>query len=135
MNSSQKPRSKLRGIKLAAQQSCGVFDPRGSRQMDMQACPLGSLLAGIKNQPLAKHGNFHSLDLFLPYSGNKKIVHCYSPKNNLPYTGEPRGLYVFLYQSPHTVTSDFTSPEFCEESKQNFKIITWVLRCLLEQQF
>ena len=23
--------------------------PRGSRQMDMQACPLGSLLAGIKN--------------------------------------------------------------------------------------
>ena len=25
-----------------------VFDPRGSRQMCMQACPLGSLLAGIK---------------------------------------------------------------------------------------
>ncbi|WP_333677463.1 hypothetical protein, partial [Muricomes intestini] len=25
-----------------------VFDPRGSRQMEMQAFPLGSLLAGIK---------------------------------------------------------------------------------------
>ena len=49
--SSQRPRSKLRGIKLAAQQSCGVFDPRGSRQMDMLACPLGSLLAGIKILP------------------------------------------------------------------------------------
>ena len=24
------------GIKFAAQQGCGVFDPRGSRQMDMQ---------------------------------------------------------------------------------------------------
>lgn len=24
------------------------FDPRGSRQMDMQACPLGSLLRGNK---------------------------------------------------------------------------------------
>ncbi len=34
---------------LVAQQSCGVFDPRGSRQMDMQACPLGSLPAGIKH--------------------------------------------------------------------------------------
>ena len=30
-------------------ESCGVFDPRGSRQMDMQACPLGSLPAEIKN--------------------------------------------------------------------------------------
>ena len=28
--------------------SCGVFDSRGSRQMDMQACPLGSLPAEIK---------------------------------------------------------------------------------------
>ncbi len=28
--------------------SNGVVDPRGSRQMCMQACPLGSLLAGIK---------------------------------------------------------------------------------------
>ena len=28
--------------------SIGVLDPRGSRQMDMPACPLGSLLAGIK---------------------------------------------------------------------------------------
>ena len=47
---SQIPRSKLRGIKLVSQQSCGVFDPRGSRQMDMQACPLGSLPAGIKKE-------------------------------------------------------------------------------------
>ena len=31
-------------------QSSGVSDPRGSRQMCMQACPLGSLLAGIKNR-------------------------------------------------------------------------------------
>ena len=37
-------------MNLAAQQSCGVFDPRGSRQMDMQACPLGSLPAGIKER-------------------------------------------------------------------------------------
>ena len=28
--------------------SYGVFDPRGIRQIDMQACHLGSLLAGIK---------------------------------------------------------------------------------------
>ena len=41
----------LKGIrvvyKLAALQSSGVFNPRGSRQMCMQACPLGSLFAGI----------------------------------------------------------------------------------------
>ena len=54
---SQKPCSKLRGIRLAAQQSYGEFDPRGRsalrfgrcepyatgtqhRQMDMQACRL-----------------------------------------------------------------------------------------------
>ena len=30
-------------------QACGVLDPRGSRQIDMPACPLGSLLAGIKD--------------------------------------------------------------------------------------
>ena len=29
----QRPRCKQRGIKLAALQSSGVFDPRGSRQM------------------------------------------------------------------------------------------------------
>ena len=45
---SQQPRCKQRGVKLAALQSSGVFDPRGSRQMCMQACPLGSLPAGIK---------------------------------------------------------------------------------------
>ena len=30
--------------------SDGAFGSRGSRQMDMQACPLGSLLAGIKEE-------------------------------------------------------------------------------------
>ena len=34
--------------------SSGVFDPRGSRQMRMQACPLGSLLAGINRQEVRK---------------------------------------------------------------------------------
>ena len=37
---------------LAAKQSCGVFDPCGIRQMDMQAYPLGSLPAGIKTPRL-----------------------------------------------------------------------------------
>ena len=32
-------------------QAYGVLDPCGNRQMDMQACPLGSLLAGI-NEPV-----------------------------------------------------------------------------------
>ncbi|MDO4298952.1 MAG: hypothetical protein Q4C59_10855 [Lachnospiraceae bacterium] len=45
---SQIPRSKLRGIKFAAQQSCGVFDPRGIRQISVQARLLGSLLRGNK---------------------------------------------------------------------------------------
>ena len=36
-------------FKLVAQQSCGVFDPCGSRQMDVQARPLGSLPTGIKD--------------------------------------------------------------------------------------
>ena len=35
--------------------SIGVLDPRGSRQMDMPACPLGSLLAGIKTAPARQH--------------------------------------------------------------------------------
>ena len=30
--------------------SIGAFDPRGSRQMDMRACPLGSLLRGNKTR-------------------------------------------------------------------------------------
>jgi hypothetical protein len=47
--SNQRPRCKQRGIKLAALQSSGVFDPRGSRQISMQAWILGSLLAGIKS--------------------------------------------------------------------------------------
>ena len=53
MSSTQKPtnqipRCKQRGIKLATLQSSGVFDPRGIRQLAVQARPLGSLLAGIK---------------------------------------------------------------------------------------
>ena len=45
----QSPRCTQRDIKLVALQSSGVFDPRGSRQISMQAWLLGSLLAGIKN--------------------------------------------------------------------------------------
>ena len=48
---SQRPRSKLTEHQTCNAASCGVFDPRGSRQMDMQACPLGSLLAGIEWMP------------------------------------------------------------------------------------
>ena len=44
----QRPRCTQRDIKLVALQSSGVFDPRGSRQISMQAWLLGSLLAGIK---------------------------------------------------------------------------------------
>ena len=46
---SQKPRSKLRGIRLAEQQSCGVFDPRGRCQMDMPdlVCVLGISLVSL----------------------------------------------------------------------------------------
>lgn len=47
---SQIPQSKLRGIKLAAQQGCGVSDPRGSRQIAVQARLLGSLPAEIENR-------------------------------------------------------------------------------------
>ena len=43
----QKPRCKQRGIKFVTLQSSGVFDPRSSRQMDMQAYPHGSLPTGI----------------------------------------------------------------------------------------
>ena len=55
MSSTQKPtnqipRCKQRGIKLATLQSSGVFDPRGIRQLAVQARPLDSLLAGIKQQ-------------------------------------------------------------------------------------
>jgi hypothetical protein len=50
MSLSQRPRSKLTGYQTCSAASCGVFDPRGSRQMEMQAFPLGSLLAGIKGE-------------------------------------------------------------------------------------
>ena len=43
----------------------GVFDPRGSRQMDMQACPLGSLPAGINERAaLTQADPAHSWSLF-----------------------------------------------------------------------
>ncbi len=45
---SQRPRCKHTGHQISSDASIGVLDPRGSRQMDMPACPLGSLLAGIK---------------------------------------------------------------------------------------
>ncbi len=38
------------------QQSCGAFDPRGSRQISMQAWLLGSLLAGIKHKVFQSSG-------------------------------------------------------------------------------
>ena len=37
------------GYQICSAASSGVFDPRGSRQISMQAWLLGSLLAGIKN--------------------------------------------------------------------------------------
>ena len=51
-SNNQSPRCKQRGIKLAALQISGVFDPRGSRQM--LGMPLGSLPAEIKN-PFYQH--------------------------------------------------------------------------------
>ena len=45
---SQRPRCKHTGHQISSDASIGVLDPRGSRQMDMPACPLGSLPAGIK---------------------------------------------------------------------------------------
>ncbi len=51
----QIPRCKQRGIKLATPQSRKrpsdtlVFDPRGIRQLAVQARPLDSLLAGINS--------------------------------------------------------------------------------------
>ncbi len=48
------------GISQHPAASNGGVDPRGSRQMCMQACPLGSLLAGI-NGFLAKRFPHHFL--------------------------------------------------------------------------
>ena len=45
---SQRPRCKHTEHQTSSDAGIGVLDPRGSRQMDMLACPLGSLLAGIK---------------------------------------------------------------------------------------
>ena len=48
------------GHQVSSDASIGVLDPCGSRQMAMQACPLDSLLAGIKirnaeTEPLEGH--------------------------------------------------------------------------------
>ena len=51
--------------------SIGVLDPCGSRQMDMQACPLGSLLAGIKDYGKLQ-GRLSALQLF---RGQKPAVY------------------------------------------------------------
>ena len=44
---SQRPRCKQRDIKFVALQSSGVFDPHGSHQMCMQACPLGPRIVWV----------------------------------------------------------------------------------------
>lgn len=41
---SQRPRCKYTGHQISSDESIGGFDPRGSRQMDVRACQLGSLL-------------------------------------------------------------------------------------------
>ena len=65
---SQKTRCKQRGIQLAALQSSGVFDPRGSRKISMQAWLLGSLLAGIKSSEAISEILFTALlDLLLSF--------------------------------------------------------------------
>ena len=46
---SQRPRCKHTGQQASSDASIRVLDPCGSRQMAMQVCPLGSLLAGIKD--------------------------------------------------------------------------------------
>ncbi|RGE67924.1 hypothetical protein DWY69_21235 [Eisenbergiella massiliensis] len=77
----QIPRCKQRD-KLAALQSSGVFDPRGSRQISMQAWLLGSLLAGIKKiMPFCFHFNtyFHWIHLFILPSLRKFSVLPYPP--------------------------------------------------------
>ena len=38
------------GYQTNSYASIGGLDPRRSRQMDMPACPLGSVLAGIKHK-------------------------------------------------------------------------------------
>ena len=48
-HSSQQPRSKLTGHQTCNAAELRGIDPCGSRQMCMQACPLGSLPAGIKS--------------------------------------------------------------------------------------
>ena len=74
VNDSQQPRCKQRGVKLAALQSSGVFDPRGSRQMCMQACPLGSLPAGIKRRRLLYAGAFCKSPSAYPRSLPVRII-------------------------------------------------------------
>ena len=86
------PAASWRGTKLVTQLSCGVFDPRDSRRMDVQAHPLGSLLAGIKYRTVSS-GNFSTgyrclpVDLFY-------ILYCF-----------------FLIRQPHISYSIFCFPQ------------------------
>ncbi len=52
-----------------------VFEPRGSRQMDMLACPLGLLLAGIK----LKGGNCNNMALHVMDEANR-CLQCKVPQ-------------------------------------------------------
>ena len=54
------------GYQICSAASSGVFDPRGSRQISMQAWLLGSLLAGIKECKKMKHPrNFRVVNLLM----------------------------------------------------------------------
>ena len=67
----QRPRCTQRDIKLVALQSSGVFDPRGSRQISMQAWLLGSLLAGIKSAA----SEISEAAFFLSYRACRRVLY------------------------------------------------------------
>ena len=77
------PPGKFAHIRIKAPAaSNGGFDPRGSRQISMQAWLLGSLLAGIKKiMPFCFHFNtyFHWIHLFILPSLRKFSVLPYPP--------------------------------------------------------
>ena len=91
----QRPRCKQRGIKLAALQSSGVFDPRGSRQISMQAWLLGSLLAGNKldsdveilYRPFRtlSQGEQMKVMLAVLFSGQHEFLNIDEPTNHLDF--------------------------------------------------
>ncbi len=78
-----------------------VFDPRGIRQMDMQACPLDSLLAGINLQTerdtFLLH-QFEGLHTLLNNADHSEIflivpTDLYSPSDSHPLPVPPRALH------------------------------------------